>query len=200
MLSTPCCSSGVKGLRIYYTCCFFNLTIALMYHGNGNMEALIFKNRTPIRTFVAMQPDQLVDEPAYSFYMDISSSFMYILDIILGLPYFIRLIRLIQQNLWCARILLQCPLADPRGGGAAGARPPNRIQFFRFRICFRQKAPALVVGAPNGSAPPPTENPGCATALPSGYFSVYIPAFSHKYTYLHSRHLKKSYFDRKKNL
>ena len=46
-------------------------------------------------------------------------------------------------------------LADP--GGAAGA-PPNRINFFRFRIHFCQKVYVSEVGAPpNGFAPPQRE-------------------------------------------
>ena len=45
-------------------------------------------------------------------------------------------------------------------------RPPNRIQFFRFRTHFRWKAYASEVGAPpNGTAPPPTGNPGSATVF-----------------------------------
>ena len=55
---------------------------------------------------------------------------------------------------WCGA------LADP--GGAAGARPPNRIQFFRFHICFHQKAPTSEVGAP------PMGNPGSATGVEYG--------------------------------
>ena len=46
-------------------------------------------------------------------------------------------------------------LADP--GGTTSVPPPNRINFFRFRICFRRKVYALEVGAP------PTGNPGSAT-------------------------------------
>ena len=52
-------------------------------------------------------------------------------------------------------------------GGAAGMRPPNRIQFFHFLISFRQKAPTSEVSVP----PPPTArrlpqrgNPGSANA------------------------------------
>ena len=33
-------------------------------------------------------------------------------------------------------------------GGAAGARPLNRIQFFHFCICFCRKVPTSEVGAP----------------------------------------------------
>ena len=51
--------------------------------------------------------------------------------------------------------MLATPLADP--GGAAGARPPNRINFFRFCIRFRQKVYALEVGTPNGLVPPQWE-------------------------------------------
>ena len=43
--------------------------------------------------------------------------------------------------------------ADP--GGAAGARPPNRIQFFHFRICFHQKAPTSEAGTPPMAQHPP---------------------------------------------
>ena len=44
-------------------------------------------------------------------------------------------------------------------GGASGVRPPpNRIQFFRFRMCFHRKAPTSEVGAA-----PQTVNPGSAT-------------------------------------
>ena len=45
-----------------------------------------------------------------------------------------------------------CSLADP-----------NRIQFFRFHICFRRKSPTLEVGAPPTARRPPTGNPGSAT-------------------------------------
>ena len=56
------------------------------------------------------------------------------------------------------------PSIGGSGWGAAGARPPpppNRINFFRFRIRFRRKVYMSEVGAP---PPPPTENPGSATA------------------------------------
>ena len=55
----------------------------------------------------------------------------------------------------------QISVADP--GGAPGAPPPNMIQFFRFHMCFCQKAPASDVGAPppNVSAPS-MGNPGSA--------------------------------------
>ena len=60
------------------------------------------------------------------------------------------------------------PLADPGGRRWCVPPPPNRINFFHFCICFRQKVYVSEVGAPppppNGSAPPPTENPGSATA------------------------------------
>ena len=54
-------------------------------------------------------------------------------------------------------------------GGSRGRRrraPPNRINFFHFHIRFCRKVYASEVGAPppNGSAPPPTGNPGSATA------------------------------------
>ena len=51
-------------------------------------------------------------------------------------------------------------------GGAPPARAsPNRINFFRFRICFCQKVYASEVGAPPmGWHPPPMGNPGSATA------------------------------------
>ena len=42
-------------------------------------------------------------------------------------------------------------------GGAAGARPPNRINFFRFRIRFRQKVYASEVGAPQRVGAPPQQ-------------------------------------------
>ena len=47
------------------------------------------------------------------------------------------------------------PLADP--GDATSARPPNRINFFRFCICFHQKVYASEVGTPQrvGAPPPP---------------------------------------------
>ena len=60
--------------------------------------------------------------------------------------------------------LILMSLADP--GGALPARtPPNRINFFRFCICFHQKVYASEVGAPpqRVGAPPPTGNPGSAT-------------------------------------
>ena len=47
-------------------------------------------------------------------------------------------------------------------GGSKGGGP-NGIQFFRFRMCFHQKVPTSEVDTPNGSAPPPKENPGSAT-------------------------------------
>ena len=51
------------------------------------------------------------------------------------------------DNLWSN------PLADP--GGAAGA--PPRIQFFHFRICFRQKTPTSEVSAPQWLSAPQRE-------------------------------------------
>ena len=44
-------------------------------------------------------------------------------------------------------------LADP--GGAASVSPPNRINFFHFRICFHQKVYASEVGAPPPTGRPP---------------------------------------------
>ena len=51
-------------------------------------------------------------------------------------------------------LLIIKALADP--GGAAGAPPPNRINFFRFRIRFCRKVYASEVGAPppTGRRPP----------------------------------------------
>ena len=54
-------------------------------------------------------------------------------------------------------------LVDPRGG-AASTHPPNGTQFFRFHIHFCQKVPRSEVSAP-GAPPPPTGNPGSATAF-----------------------------------
>ena len=53
-------------------------------------------------------------------------------------------------------------LADP--GGAAGMRPPNRIQFFCFHTCFCWKAYVSEVGTPQWVSAPPMGNPGSATA------------------------------------
>ena len=49
-------------------------------------------------------------------------------------------------------------------GGTAGM-PPHRIQFFRFCICFCQKAPILEVDAPQRLGAPPMGNPGSATDI-----------------------------------
>ena len=49
-------------------------------------------------------------------------------------------------------------LADP--GGAAGARPPNRINFFVFAYVFAEKCTRRRLA----STPPP-ENPGSATGM-----------------------------------
>ena len=55
----------------------------------------------------------------------------------------------------CAGLLYDA-LVDP--GGTPGARPLNRIQFFRFRICFRRKVfMSEVVPTPTGRRPPPRE-------------------------------------------
>ena len=70
------------------------------------------------------------------------------------------------EILWSG-ILQQPPntLADP-GGGAAGARPPNRINFFCFRIRFHQKVYTSEIGAhPQRVGAPPTGNPGSATEI-----------------------------------
>ena len=72
--------------------------------------------------------------------------------------------------------MLYLSLADP--GGRRGARPPNRINFFRFHICFRQKVYVLEVGAPPPQrvGAPPTGNPGSATAFDVYclYLNVYV--------------------------
>ena len=50
-------------------------------------------------------------------------------------------------------------------GGRARRTPPHRTQFFHFRIHFHQKVPTSEVHAPpNACTPPPTGNPGSATA------------------------------------
>ena len=60
------------------------------------------------------------------------------------------------RNIFLARVTGQhnyagYSLADP--GGRRGARPPNRINFFRFRIRFRRKVYVWEVGAaPNGKS------------------------------------------------
>ena len=52
-----------------------------------------------------------------------------------------------------------------RGACPAHAPPPHGTQFFCFRIHFHQKVPTSEVHAPpNGCTPPPTGNPGSATA------------------------------------
>ena len=48
----------------------------------------------------------------------------------------------------------QLSLVDP-GGCRRHMPPPNRIQFFRFCICFCRKAYVSEVGTPNRLAPPP---------------------------------------------
>ena len=40
-------------------------------------------------------------------------------------------------------------------GGCQPCMPPNRIQFFHFRICFHQKVPTLEVGGPQQLGAPP---------------------------------------------
>ena len=42
-------------------------------------------------------------------------------------------------------------------GGCHPCMPPNRIQFFHFRICFHQKVPTLEVGAPQQLGAPQWE-------------------------------------------
>ena len=78
-------------------------------------------------------------------------------------------------------------------GGVPGARPPpHGTQFFHFRIHFCQKVPVSEVHAPpNGSTPPPpTENPGSATAMIS----------KHKYEeaqYIHPNTIKRQYHQKR---
>ena len=76
------------------------------------------------------------------------------------------------QNLYwspCSFLpIMDLSLADP--GGAASMcppPPPNRIQFFRFHICFGQKVPMSEVGTPQMAwrPPPQTGNPGSATGF-----------------------------------
>ena len=52
-------------------------------------------------------------------------------------------------------MLINKPLADPEGAAGTPPPPPNGIQFFRFRICFHQKVPALEVGTPPMARHPP---------------------------------------------
>ena len=62
--------------------------------------------------------------------------------------------------------MLQCNLLSLIIGGSRGLRrrtPPNRVQFFRFCICFHQKVPMSEFGAPQRLGAPPTRNPGSAT-------------------------------------
>ena len=53
-------------------------------------------------------------------------------------------------------------LADP-GGRHGAPPPPNRINFFCFRIRFCRKVYASEVGTPSTGQRPPTGNPGSAT-------------------------------------
>ena len=54
--------------------------------------------------------------------------------------------------------------------------PPNRIQFFCFRILFCLKVPTSEVGTPPTARclPPPTGNPGSATELVHFLAVIYI--------------------------
>ena len=60
------------------------------------------------------------------------------------------------QSMEVIGVLVWLDIIGGSRGGAAGAHPPNRIQFFCFCIHFCQKVPTSEVGAPpNGSVPPP---------------------------------------------
>ena len=57
------------------------------------------------------------------------------------------------------------PVADLHTKVSGAYPPPNRTKFFRFYICFHQKAPVSEVGAPSNEGwCPPMENPGSTPA------------------------------------
>ena len=70
-------------------------------------------------------------------------------------------------NVIFSQVFKNTTLADPGGATGVHPPPPNGIQFFRFCIHFCRKAPTSEVGAP-----PPTGNPGSATAQGSHYYKL----------------------------